>query len=203
MSRRGFGREGVGAIAQGVAENVLSQAGTVFTTRPGAKFMSGSRTVLRVNGNLIGFAFQVSWNVQTEVTEIYTIDDPLPYEMAPKRISVSGTLGLFQIPGRSPQAELIQADMMSFLANKYITIEVRDSATDQLLFLTNKAMITGQSSDLSAEQLGRTQLNWKAIGWQTETTPQLPVGIDKNSSESVNSGSKLNQVVNKIKQKFI
>lgn len=202
MARRGFGREGVGAIAQGVAENALSQAGTVFTTRPGAKFMSGSRTVIKVNGNLIGFAFQVSWSVQTEGTEIYTIDDPVAYEIAPKRISVSGTLGLFQIPGRSPQAELIQSDMLAFLANKYITIEVRDSATDQILFLTNRAMITSQSSDLTAEQLGRTQLTWKAVGWQAEAPPQLPAGIDKNASE-VTGGNKLNQALNTIKQKFI
>jgi hypothetical protein len=197
MARRGFTRN-EGQSVQNVAENVLSQAGTVFTTRPGAKMMSGSRTVLKVNGNLIGFAFAVSWSVSTEGTEIYTIDDPVAYEIAPKRISVTGTLGLFQIPGRSAQAELMQSDMASFLANKYITIEVKDSATDQLLFLTNRAMITGQSADLRAEQLGTMQLTWKAVGWQAEASPQPPKGIDKKASEA-NSTNPLDQ----IKQKFI
>ncbi len=118
MDRPGFGRSS-GTIGKAVADAVSANFGGIFSLRPQAKYMTGARTVIKVNGRLLGFAFSVSWNINTEQTEIYTIDDPLPHEIAPKRISVSGSLGTFVIPGRSATAEVIQSDMKSFLVNKY------------------------------------------------------------------------------------
>jgi hypothetical protein len=144
--------------------------------------MTGARTVIKVNGRLLGFAFQVSWNINTEQTEIYTIDDPLPHEIAPKRISVSGTIGAFVIPGRSATAEVIQSDMRSFLVNKYITIEVRDSVTDEIIFKTNNAVIINNQTSLQSGQTGTMQLSWKAVGWLSEQMPQAPTGIDNTET---------------------
>jgi hypothetical protein len=56
--------------------------------------------------------------------------------------------------------------------NRYISIEVKDSATDAILFKTNRAMVTNQQSDLSSEQMGRTVLSWRAVGWQAESPPK-------------------------------
>jgi hypothetical protein len=142
--------------------------------------MSGARCVLRINGEIVGFAFQVSWSVRTDGTEIQTIDDALPWEIAPTRISVSGTLGMFQVPGESPQSNLWQSDAFSFLMNRYITIEVKDSATDAIIFRTGAAMIVGQDSNINSEQLGQTTLHWRAVGWQVETRP---AAIDDSEME--------------------
>jgi hypothetical protein len=136
--------------------------------------MSGARTVLKINGRVVGFAFSVSWSIQTDAREIYTIDDVLPHEIAPTKILVEGTLGLLQIPGRSPQNERIQSDSLAFLSNKYITIEIRDSSSDQLIFKADKAIVTNQQSQINADDMATTTLNWKAVGWQAETPPQPP-----------------------------
>lgn len=168
-TRRGFGRgyptkdNTLSALQNAATEAV----GNVFTTRSGSKFMSGARAIIKVNGNLIGFAFDVSWSIKTDAVEVYTIDDPAPYEIAPRRISVSGTLALLQIPGRSPQDENMQSDMITFLYKKYITIEIRDSLTDELMFYTDKAMVVNQESKISADQLGSTTIQWIATGWGT------------------------------------
>ena len=178
MSRTGFDRSS--GFATQVGQNLLSNVGSIASLKPDAKYHSGARCVIKVNGKLLGFAFSVSWNIQTDNTEIRTIDSFLPVELAPRIVSVSGSLGTFVIPGRSATSELLQSDVLSFLQNKYITIQVSDSATDSVLFSTNKAVITGQQVSIQTEQLTVTQLSWKAIGWQAESAPQMPVSSSKD-----------------------
>ena len=200
MGRQGFGRDS-GIVGNAITGAIEANAGGIFSLRPTAKYMTGARTVLKVNDKLLGFAFQVSWNINTEQTEIYTIDDPLPHEIAPKRISVSGTLGCFVIPGRSATAEVIQSDMRSFLINKYITIEVRDSVTDEIIFKTNNAVVTNNQGSLNAEQVGTMQLSWKAIGWLSEQSPEEPMNADKPSG-SQQKGPTLTSAVNSLVKKL-
>lgn len=189
MSRPGFGRNGDPGIQ--TTENLLSNVGSVASLKPTAKYHSGARCVLKVNGKLVGFAFSVSWNIQTDNTEVYTIDDYLPYELAPRMISVSGTLGMFVIPGRSSTSEGLQSNVLSFMQNKYISLEVSDSATGTLIFKTAKAVITGQQTSVQSEQLSVSQLTWKAIGWQNEFLPETPVDESSDPLSIKNLGGKI------------
>lgn len=203
MSRRGFDRGGAGPVTateKVLADQFGSQFGTIFTLKPQAKYLTGARTIIKINGSIIGFAFKVSWEAKTIADEIYTIDDPLPWELAPKRIEVSGTLGLFLIPGESPQSMAIQSDIASFLANRYITIEVIDSATDAIIFRAGSAMVTGQQSSLSSEQIGSTMLTWKAVGWQAEIAPK-PFTKEELSGPKDNTGT-VGTLSSAIKSKF-
>jgi len=167
---RGFGRDRGGSPE--VFGNVLSNVQGAASLKETAKYHTGPRCVIKVNNRLVGFAFSVSWNIQTENQEIRTIDDYFPVELAPSMVSVSGTLGTFVIPGRSATSELLQSNALSFMMNKYITLEISDSATGTLLFKTNKAVVTGQTTNIQADQMSVTQLNWKAIGWQHEFAPE-------------------------------
>lgn len=156
-----------------IVDNINSQVSPIFSTKPIAKYSSGARVTLRINNQLIGFAFSINWKIETQQEEIYTIDDYLPYEMAPNRISVEGTIGAFHIPGRGPSAELFQSNILSFLTHRYIVIEVRDSQSNDLLFYAPKAVITTRSESINAENLGKMTLGFKAIGWQDEKEPKL------------------------------
>lgn len=198
MARRGFGRN-EGLTDTQIGKNIAGQLGTVFTLKPQAKYLTGARTIVRLNGDLVAFAFQVTWSCRTEVTEIYTIDDPLPWEIAPKTISVTGTLGLFQLPGHSPTARLMQADIANFLMNKYIDIEVKDAATDNVMFKTNKAIVTGQQGEISSERLSTMTLTWTAIGWQAEN---VPTQIANDAMKSSPSNTSPKGVGDLIKQKL-
>ena len=188
MSSKGF-TNGSGG---NVGENILSSLGGIVSTKPTAKFTSGARTTLKINNKIVGFAFNVSWTINTEVMENRTIDDYLPVELIPNKITVSGSIGAFHIPGQGASASLIQADVLGFLFHKYITIEVRDT-TDNLLFYTDKAIITSRTETLQSEQLGTTQLNFMAIGWKDERDPAPPEGIDtvSDSSSEKSAGSRL------------
>jgi hypothetical protein len=157
-----------------IGQNLNSGISGIFSTKPTAKYASGARCVLKINGQPSAFAFAISWRINTQVTEILTIDDYFPAELAPQRISVEGTISALHIPGRSVGTELWQADALHFLFQQYIDIEVRDSATNELLFHTNRAIITSRQEDLRVDSLANVQLTWKAIGFQDERKPELP-----------------------------
>lgn len=211
MSKRGFTNESTGAngFVRRQLDSALSSTAGIISTKPTAKYATGARTVLKINNKIVGFAFSVSWRINTEYMENRTIDDYLPNELIPFRVSVDGTIGTFHIPGQSATTNLIQADVLSFLFHKYITIEVRDSATDQLLFYTNKAVITSRAESLQSEQLGTVQLSFKAIGWKDEREPEIPVGADSLEAAGAaeqSAGSRLVQAgsdaFNKVKGVF-
>lgn len=182
------------SIPQRAVDNVASNATGIFSTKPNARFASGARCLLKINGKLTGFAFGISWRINTQVTEIQTIDDYFPHELAPQRITVEGTLSALHIPGTSAGTELWQADALNFLFQQYISIEVRDSATDQLLFYTSKAMITSRQEDIRVDSLSNVQLSWRAIGFQDERRPELAEGATAPATETVPSRAVLGNI---------
>jgi hypothetical protein len=173
------------SIGQRALDNVVGNVSGVFSTKPSAKYASGARCLLKINGKLSAFAFGIAWKINTQVMEITTIDDYLPYELAPQRVTVEGSISALHIPGQSAGTELWQPDVLRFLFNQYITIEVRDSATDQLLFYTGQAMITSRSEDIKVDSLSNVQLTWKAIGFRDERAPEVPKAEPKTKAKAV------------------
>lgn len=170
MAETGF--DNTPGFVENTVNNVASNVSGIFSTRPNAKFMSGARCTLKINGKLVGFAFGISWTINTSVTEILTIDDYLPAELAPQRITVEGTISALHIPGTSANTEGWQGNVLSFLFAPYVSIEARDSATNQIIFSTDKAMIITRSEELRVDSLANVSIRWRAIGYIDEQTPQ-------------------------------
>lgn len=184
-----------------VVDNVASNVSGVFSTKQSAKYASGARCVLKINGKVAAFAFGISWRIQTSVTELNTIDDYFPAELIPQRIQVDGNINALHIPGQSAGTELWQPDALNFLFQQYISIEVRDSATDQLLFYTNKAMITSRAEDIRVDQLANVNLAWRAIGFQDERRPELAEGAQE-STENKQPQSRLQETAQTVANKL-
>ena len=165
----------VGELAESL---INSAAGAISPLNNFGRYMTGARAIIKVNGKLFGFAFGVNYNIATPHEEVWTIDDWTPYELAPQRISISGTLGMFHIPGKGPTRELVQANVLSFLMHKYITLEITDQMTGQKIFKTERAVITNKNQILQAGDISTIQLSWKAIGWIDELMPKYPEGYD-------------------------
>lgn len=177
-------------FGQQILDNIVGgNIGGIISTRPTAKYASGARCILKINGQIVGFAFGISWKITTNHVEINTIDDYMPYELAPQRITVEGTISALHIPGTSAGTELWQGNTLTFLFNKYISIEVRDSQTDQLLFATAKAVITSRQEDIRVDSLANVNLSWKAIGFLDERTPEPPKDFDKAQSPNKTNSS--------------
>lgn len=162
-------------ISQQLTDNILEgNLSGIISTRPSAKYMSGARTVLKINSKLVGFAFGVSWRIDTLFTEVNAIDNPLPEELVPKAIKVTGNISALHIPGQGAGVQLWQPDVLGFLFHQYLTIEVRDSTTNQLLFYAPKAVITSRQEDIKVDELAQVALSFTAIGFKDEKSPEIP-----------------------------
>jgi hypothetical protein len=171
-------------LGSNLVENALSNVNGILSTRPNAKYLSGARITLKVNGQLVGFAFGITWNITTDFIEINTVDNYMPYELAPRRITVDGTISCLHIPGTSAGTLGWQSDVLSFLFSPYISIEARDSATNQIVFSTDKAVIEQRSEEIRVDQLSNITLRWKAIGFIDEkdlTTTSPPNNYNQDS----------------------
>jgi hypothetical protein len=162
----------IGELGKSLLSNAL---GPIQAFNKLGKYMTGARCIIKVNGKLAGFAFSVSWNINTAQTTVREIDNFLPYEFAPSMLSVSGSLGMFHVPGKTATSELFMPNVLSFLHHKYISIEVQDQTTGQQLLRVNKAVITNKSQAITAGQISQMTLEWQAIGWQDEMKPAVPV----------------------------
>jgi hypothetical protein len=177
------------SYANTVAENTFEGLSSILTIKPVAKYLSGARCVLRINGRVVGFAFGISWNIQTTVEEINTIDLYEAHELAPNRIEVTGNISGFRIPGSGPGSQFIQTDLVSFLHQRYIEIEVRDSQTDNLIFLTRRALVTRRSESVKTGSLADMSLEFKAIGFldeRSEPPEPKPRGSDNQVAGALN-----------------
>jgi len=180
-----------------ITEAAVGNAG-LLSPWPKAAYTSGARTKLKINHELVGFAFEVSWEIRTDQTIIRSIDEYLPVEIAPKLIMVSGSLGCFHIPGKGPAAKYWQGNIISFPFHRYITIEVRDRATDVLLLYIPQASITTRRESLRAEDLGKFTVDWVAIAWKDE----IPVGYPRDVNDHVDKSdpmASLGKLVNPFK----
>ena len=164
-----------GAVS-GLADSVLNSAiGGLSPLNNFGRYMSGARAIIKVNDRLFGFAFAVNYNINTEYAENQTIDDYIAYELMPTRVTVSGTMSMFHVPGKGPTNQLVQANVLSYLMHRYITIEISDQTTGQTIFKTNKAVITNKAQSLQVGELSTIQLSWKALGWIDEMAqPNYP-----------------------------
>ncbi len=164
----------------GMKDDLIGSAlGPMQIFRPIGKYMTGARAIIKVNGKLAGFAFNISWSVNTSYQEIHEIDNFLPYELAPQVISVSGTIGMFHIPGQGPAAEGIMPNVLSFLHHKYISIEVQDQSTGNIILNITKAVITNKQQALNAGEVSQINLSFKAIGWSDDQPPTKVSDIDE------------------------
>jgi hypothetical protein len=197
MANTGFDNQGAGST---LVNNALSNVAGILSSRPNAKYLSGARVVLKINGKLVGFAFGISWNITTSYTEVMTCDDYLPYELSPRRVSVDGTISCLHIPGTSATTEAWQGDVLSFLFQPYISIEARDSATNQIIFATDKAVIEQRSEDIRVDQLSSVTLRWRAIGFvdEKDLSTLSPPNDYNQSSDTATPTTQGNPVTNAI-----
>ena len=188
MSNVPFGGDNANSIssinANSLTDNLVSNVQGLLDMAPAAKHVSGPRAIIRINGKLAAFATSIQYRINAQQDEIFGIDDYFPQELAPKKITVEGTIGGLYLAHKGFVEMQIVPSALSFLFHKYLEIEIKDRVTDYLLFKTTKAVITGYSNNIQAEQMSSVSLTFRAIGWQDNITPSFPKNYDKTELES-------------------
>jgi hypothetical protein len=134
--------------------------------------LSGQRTILKINNEIVGAGFVLDYSIETQDTVIQGIDNVLADEIAPNSINVSMSIRVYRTPDNDPVATLIaplgdSANVQdAFPKSPYITIEVRDKTTDKTILFLPKAFVTRRSGSVEAEGLLTETWSIKSIGFQ-------------------------------------
>jgi hypothetical protein len=141
---------------------------------PSARFVSGGRVLVSINGIPAPRLSSISWKINTDQRPNREIDNHFPHEFVPNNIDVSGSYSEYREPFRGATNAFHQASALSFMWHPYISIEVRDNLTDALLFYAGKAVIFDRSESVTTEGLVMTSVQWRAISWKDEREPTIP-----------------------------
>lgn len=163
----------------------------IFSYTPSARFISGGRVVIKLNGIPAPRLSNIAWRITTDQKVIREIDSYVPAELAPNFIDISGSYTEYREPFRGPTSSSLQASVLSFMWHPYITIEVRDNLTEALLLFVGKAAISERSESVSIDGLMMTSIRWQGIAWKDEMEPVIPAdnaGTEEQGTQNIVSG---------------
>lgn len=140
--------------------------------------LSGARSILSVNGSPFAAGYVLNYDLRTEQYPLYTVDSPLPAELCPDKIMVSLSMRIFRTVdndpvrlGIAPPADLAGGTLVDkgFTEFNYLTIELRDKLTDQMILYIPKASINSRSGGITAESLLSETISITGIGFMTRS----------------------------------
>ncbi len=130
---------------------------------------SGAKCKISFNGTVVAAGFVADWTIETRATEIETIDQVVPAELAPDRVRVALNMRVYRTPDNDPilgdiapgSASLGAGEQKAFTQSRYLYIEVKDN-NDKTIFHIPKAWILRRSSSLSMGEF--LSENWSVLG---------------------------------------
>ena len=140
--------------------------------------ISGARALVSLNGTPYAAGYVLDYSFDTSTYPIHSVDDPLPQELVPDKISVSMSVRIFRTPDNDPvqQKLALPADPagitsvdLGYTQFRYITVELRDSVTDAVILYVPRAMVTRRSGSVASEGLLSETLSLTGIGFRSLT----------------------------------
>jgi hypothetical protein len=126
--------------------------------------VAGAHIKIFINNKLYKEAQQVSYTIDYGVTEIFGIDSPHPQEMAPGRVSVQGQVQGLRISfGGGLQGYDAKPLINEIASSPYISIRIQDRRTQEDLLFLPSAMITNQSTQVSAKGTLKLSFSFKGM----------------------------------------
>ena len=139
------------------------------------KVFSGARAIIKINNEVLVYALSVQFQVVTDVTTIWEIDNPLPVELAPTTMQVSLTVSSFRVPRNSATMLELAPTMSNMLHQGYLSVEIIDRGTNECLIYIPKATITKRTSGIQARGIVGETWTMTGIGFWDERRPMVPV----------------------------
>lgn len=133
--------------------------------------LAGYRTILKVNGSVVGAGFVLDYTVETSEVTISGLDSVTPSELAPDKIQVMMNIRVYRTPENDPVSGLVAPlgdgpnQLDAFTKSPYITVEIRDRVTDKTVIFLPRAFLYRRSGTVDAENLLTETWSIKSIGF--------------------------------------
>ena len=115
--------------------------------------------------------FVLDYTIDTSEVTIQGLDNIVPSELAPDRITVTMNIRVYRTSDNDPVAALIAPlgdgpnQLDAFTKSPYITVEVRDKVTDKTIIFLPRAWLLRRSGSVDAENLLIETWSIKSIGF--------------------------------------
>jgi hypothetical protein len=130
------------------------------------KVAVGAGVLLFVNGKLYAKIIDFTYESETPVTEENGVDTGEPFELIPAPTRVSGTLTLLRIIGDAGlEGSGITTAFERIPEEKYVTLQLIDRVTKQVLFQCDSAKIVRQSWQHPAKGMVRGSAQFRGVTW--------------------------------------
>jgi hypothetical protein len=133
--------------------------------------VAGQDVQCYINGVLLGYISGLpQWTIETDYREAREIDSNVPKELMPGTYRVSGA---FQILRGRDTGGLEGAGMVAsaekMLLQKYLTIELVDRNTDQVIFRAKHCQVLRQTWSTAPKQLVTGTFSWVGTTFENES----------------------------------
>lgn len=145
------------------------------------QILAGYRTVLKINNNVVGAGFVIDYTIETSEVDIQGLDNVVPTELAPDRISVTMNIRVYRTPDNDPVNNLIaplgdSANALdAFTKSPYISVEIRDKQTDKTILFLPRAWLFRRQGGVDAENVLIETWSLKSIGFYGPGSQQTGV----------------------------
>jgi hypothetical protein len=118
----------------------------------------GAKCTFKINDDIVAAGFVAGYQIATSITEIETLDNVFPSELAPSRIRVTMDVKVYRHPDNDPVASgfapgypsVGSVHQTQFLSSKYLTVTIKDSLDNNIIHLP-KAWLVSRSGSMGAQ----------------------------------------------------
>ncbi len=126
--------------------------------------------VLYINGNVYGAVSSFHWTSGTPLKAVNGIDSLLVQELFASSAGVQGNVGLYRITSSGGlEGAGIVANFDQLPSEKYFTLQLVDTRTDQILFQAQQCKVESQSWGVSVRELITGTMSFRGIAWENES----------------------------------
>lgn len=131
------------------------------------EYATGARTKIRINGQLIGAATDITYSVEPNFEPLQTIDNYMPVEILPHQCVVRAELRSFIHPDLSPAGSHMFTILQAYLHTPTATLEIVDRLGN--LIFAARGSFTGMRGNISVRSVGNMTVSFLGYYWRDFT----------------------------------
>jgi len=125
--------------------------------------LNGAAILVKINGVTYPQCKAIQLNIDYGEDTIYGIDSALPQEIRQTRISVQGKIDGMRIKSTSLMTAGIIKTLKNQLQADYITIQIVDRTTQDVLYFIQQAKVTNESFSVGVRKVVDFSFSFKGI----------------------------------------
>ena len=126
--------------------------------------LTGAHIKVFIGGTLYNEVQSISVNISYSETPIYGIDSSLPQEIVSGNISVDGQIsGVYVKQSNGLQGKNIMTKLKDKMSQPYVSLEIRDRATDDKIIFIPQIKISNEQYSVAAKSAIKYSFSFSGI----------------------------------------